>query len=131
MGLSHVEIYVSDIRASIDFWGWLLPRFGYDPYQEWELGKSWLHGTSYLTFVQAEDDYRDQPLHRKRPGLNHLAFWAESSEQIGSLTEELRARGVPILYEDRAPDDGAPGPYAVFFEDPDRMKVEVVLREQD
>lgn len=130
-GLNHVELYVSDLIASRAFWGWLLPKFGFTPYQEWESGQSWRLESTYITIVQAEADHKDQPLHRKRPGLNHLAFWAESTDEIESLTLELRSRGVPILYEDRAPDEiGAPSPYAVYFEDPDRMKVEVVLREE-
>ena len=131
-GLSHVEIYVSDLNASVEFWGWLLPRLGFSPYQQWESGRSWRLGSTYLTFVQAEPGYRDQSLHRKRPGINHLAFWAHSSKEVESLTKELRDRGVPILYEDRnAEEIGAPSHNAVFFEDPDRMKVEVVVREDN
>lgn len=127
-----MEIYVSDLNASIEFWGWLLLRLGFIPYQKWESGRSWRLGTTYLTFVQAEENYRDQALHRKRPGLNHLAFWAETTAQVESLTKELRERGVRLLYEDRDADEiGAPGPYAVFFEDPDRLKVEVVVRDEE
>lgn len=131
LGLSHIEIYVSDLAASIDLWGWLLPQFGFSPYQEWDSGKSWRQGNSYITFVLAEEGYRDQPHHRKRPGLNHLAFWADSTDQVEALTRGLRERGVPILYEDRTAEEGAPSPYAVFFEDPDRMKVEVVVFEDE
>ena len=131
-GLSHVEIYVSDLNASVEFWGWLLPRLGFSPYQEWESGRSWRLDSTYLVFVQAEPGYQNQPFHRKSPGINHLAFWAESTEQVESLTRELRDRGVTILYEDRnATEIGAPSPYAVFFEDPDRMKVEVVVRDEN
>lgn len=129
-GLSHVEIYVSNLDRSVDFWGWLLPRLGFDPYQQWESGKSWRSDSTYIVFVQAEHPFREQTLHRKRPGLNHLAFWAESSDQVESITQELRDRGVRILYEDRTSEQiGAPSPYSVFFEDPDRIKVEVVLQE--
>jgi hypothetical protein len=41
------------------------------------------------------------------------------------MTCELRERGVTILYEDRHPYAGGDDYYAVFFEDPDRMKVEI------
>ncbi len=131
-GLSHVEIYVSDLTTSVEFWGWLLPRLGFNLYQEFETGRSWRFGSTYLTFVQAEAGYRDERFHRKRPGINHLAFWAESSEQIERLTKELRERGIPILYEDRSPEEiGAPSRYAVWFEDPDRLKVEVVVQDEE
>lgn len=130
-GLSHVEIYVSDLSKSVEFWGWLLPKLGFSPYQEWDSGRSWRDDSSYIVFVQADDPHRSHVFHRKRPGLNHLAFWAGSSEQIERLTRELRDSGVRILYEDRGPNEvGAPSRYSVFFEDPDRIKVEVVLKEE-
>ena len=46
------------------------------------------------------------------------------------LTEKLRRRGITILYEDRHPFAGGSDYYAVFFEDPDRIKVEVVGKKQ-
>jgi catechol 2,3-dioxygenase-like lactoylglutathione lyase family enzyme len=129
-GLNHVEINVSNLEASIDFWGWLLPLLGFEAYQTWDEGQSFRCGDAYLVFVQAEDGYREQLLHRKRPGLNHLALWATSAEQVRQLPEQLRARGVRVLYDDR-PDGaiGAPSEWSVFFEDPDRIKVEVVAPE--
>ncbi len=127
-----MEIYVSNLDQSIDFWGWLLPKLGFNPFQQWESGRSWLSGSTYIVFVQAETPYRDQALHRKRPGINHLAFWADSTDLVKSLTQELRERGVRILYEDRSSEEiGAPSPYSVFFEDPDRMKVEIVVKEEE
>ncbi|WP_029099360.1 VOC family protein [Brevibacillus thermoruber] len=124
--LHHVELYVSDLRRSAAFWGWLLEQLGYEPFQEWENGVSWRCGETYLVFVQAEERFLDIPYHRCRVGLNHLAFHARSRRQVDALTEELRRRGVTILYEDRHPHAGGPDHYAVYFEDPDRIKVEVV-----
>ncbi len=128
-GLSHVEIYVSNLERSTEFWGWLLPQLGFEPYQAWDEGQSWRTGETYLVFVQAQDPYRERGFHRKTPGLNHLAFYADSADEVLDLQTALRERGVPILYDDREPDEiGAPSSYSVFFEDPDRIKVEVVLR---
>lgn len=125
--LSHIEIYVSDLDRSAAFWGWLLECLGYAPYQAWPAGRSWRLGTSYLAFVQAPADTRSAGYHRRRVGLNHLAFHATSAEQVDELTESLRGRGTRVLYEDRHPHAGGPGRYAVFFEDPDGIKVELVL----
>lgn len=129
-GLCHVEIYVSDLDRSVAFWGWLLPQVGFEPYQSWDQGRSWRSGETYVVFVQADDGYREHAFHRKKPGLNHLAFYAESADQLLVLQAALRERGVPILYDDRDPDEiGAPSSYSLFFEDTDRIKVEVVLRD--
>lgn len=124
--LHHLEIYVSDLKKSTVFWGWLLETLGYEVYQQWEHGISWKQQNTYLVFVQAEDQYLDIPYHRCRVGLNHLAFHATSREEVDLLTEQLRGRGVRILYEGEHPFAGGEHHYAVYFEDPDRIKVELV-----
>jgi len=124
--LHHVELYVDDLRVCKEFWDWLLPLMGYDVYQVWDQGISYrLHDTD-IVLVQTEQRFRKIPYHRCHSGLNHLAFHADSIEFIDDLTLQLRQRGIPILYADRHPFAGGEGYYAVFFEDPQRMKVEVV-----
>lgn len=123
--LHHVELYVRDLETSRQFWSWLLARLGYQLYQEWDAGFSYVLGGTYIVFVQVEDRFLDIPYHRCRAGLNHLAFHAGSREFVDQITDELRSRGVHILYQDRHPFAGGEDYYAVFFEDPDRMKVEI------
>jgi len=123
--LHHVEIYVSDLHKSIGFWSWLLcDKLGYKPFQQWEKGQSFILGNTYIVFVQAEERFLDIPYHRCRPGLNHIAFHVDSKEQVDELTAELEQKGCRILYRDRHPHAGG-DTYAVFFEDPERIKVEV------
>ncbi|WP_368974420.1 VOC family protein [Caldifermentibacillus hisashii] len=124
--LHHVEINVSDLNRSIAFWGWFLEELGYTPFQEWENGTSWKLADTYLVFVQTEERFLDVPYHRSRVGLNHLAFYAESREHVDDITKKLIEKEIKILYEDRHPFAGGKEHYAVFFEDPDRIKVELV-----
>lgn len=124
--IHHIELYVSNLKKTIDFWGWLLEELGYRPFQEWESGQSWKLGESYLVFVQAEDRFLDVSYHRCRVGLNHLAFHTSSRQQVDELTNKLQDKGISILYTDKHPFAGGPEHYAVYFEDPDRMKVELV-----
>lgn len=124
--LHHIEIYVSDLAKSVRFWGWLLEVLGYQEYQAWEKGRSWRLGDTYLVFVQAEDRFLDVPYHRCRVGLNHLAFHVGSRAELDAIVAELRERGARILYEDRPARAGSRQPYAKYFEDPDRIKVELV-----
>lgn len=124
--IHHIELYVSNLKKTIDFWGWLLEELGYSPFQEWESGQSWKLGESYLVFVQAEDRFLDVSYHRCRVGLNHLAFHTSSRQQVDELTNKLQDKGISILYTDKHPFAGGPEHYAVYFEDPDRMKVELV-----
>ncbi len=128
--LHHVEIYVSDLSRSRAFWSWFLAELGYQLYQEWPQGFSMLLGSTYLVFVQVEDRFKSPEFHRCRVGLNHLAFHARDRQQVDSMTEALRRRNMTILYADRHPYAGGAGYYAVFFEDPDRLKVELVAPEK-
>jgi catechol 2,3-dioxygenase-like lactoylglutathione lyase family enzyme len=124
--LHHIEIYVKNLDKSKEFWGWLLNEMGYKEYQSWEQGISYILGDSYIVFVQAEERFLDIPYHRCRAGLNHLAFHGETRDFVDEITQKLRQKGVKILYEDKHPYAGGPDYYAVYFEDPDRMKVEIV-----
>ncbi|WP_456274567.1 VOC family protein [Bacillus sp. AK031] len=124
--LHHVEIYVTDLKRTVEFWGWFLGELGYTSYQKWDRGQSWKFGETYLVFVQTEDRYMDIPYHRCRTGLNHLAFHAVSRSQVDEMTGKLKDRGTNILYSDKHPFAGGEDYYAVFFEDPDRIKVELV-----
>ena len=124
--IHHIEIYVSNLRQSQEFWGWLLEDLGYDSYQKWDKGQSWKLDQSYIVFVQVDDKFLDIAYHRRRVGLNHIAFHAASKEHVDTLTEQLKEKQIPILYQDRHPFAGGPNHYAIYFEDPDRIKVEIV-----
>ncbi|MCJ8011244.1 VOC family protein [Paenibacillus sp. KQZ6P-2] len=123
--LHHVEINVSDLKRSREFWEWFLTGLGYVIFQEWEQGFSFKFGPTYLVFVQTEERFLDTAYHRKATGLNHLAFHAKSPAQVNEMAAALKQKGISVLYEDKYPYAGGPEHYAVFFEDPDRIKVEL------
>lgn len=125
-GLHHVELYVSDLARSMRFWEPLLKKLGYTEFQKWDMGVSYLHATTYIVLVQTEAEHLDAGYHRKRVGLNHLAFHAASRGHVDELTEWARTNGYRVLYEDRHPFAGGDDYYALFCEDPDRIKVEIV-----
>lgn len=126
--IHHIEIYVSDLKKSTAFWEWFLTKkFAYTVYQKWDHGISFKLNDTYIVFVQTEKKYLKNPYHRKNTGLNHLAFHCNSKDFIDNLTKELKEKNISILYTDKHPYAGGKDYYAVFFEDPDRVKVEVVV----
>jgi catechol 2,3-dioxygenase-like lactoylglutathione lyase family enzyme len=127
--ISHIELYVSNLASSLSFWSWFLEYVGYTKYQEFSTGESWMRDGEYIVFVQAENLEEYSSYHRRGVGLNHIAFQADTKEQIDILTQELRKRGIAILYADKHPYAGGASMYAVYFEDPDRIKVEVCFVE--
>lgn len=124
--LHHVELYVNDLNKSLEFWDWLLKELDYEVYQKWDQGVSYKNQMTYLVFVQVEERFIEPSYHRCKHGINHLAFEGESKAFVDDMTKKLKDKGVTILYEDKHPYAGGPDYYAVFFEDPDRMKVEIV-----
>ncbi|WP_053958857.1 VOC family protein [Sulfobacillus thermosulfidooxidans] len=122
--LSHIEIYVKSLERIKDFWDWFFEHIGWQRYQQWAQGCSWIDGGVYIVFVEVTTA-SPVPFNRRNPGLNHLAFRVATPQEIDDLTNLLRIKGIRILYEDRHPHAGGPSYYGVFFADPDGLKVEV------
>lgn len=127
--LHHLDLNVRDLRTSEAFYRDLLGRFGL---AEVERGERWISfgtDTCYITLVQTGEPFLYHGFHRKRIGVNHLAFPAPSHESVDDLHAWLVERGAPILYGGpmEMGTEDAPN-YAVYFEDPDRLKLEYVYR---
>lgn len=124
--LHHIEIYVSDLDRSIEFWTPFMEKLGYEA-DRWSGGMNYvIDGQAYLCFLPAPKEHLGAGYHRKRVGLNHLAFKGQSRAHVDEMAAWVKAAGYRLLYEDQYPYAGGPGYYAMYCEDPDRIKVEVV-----
>jgi len=124
-GLCHVEINVSDYARSIRFYDRVLIHLGWKKFVCSRTHTTYCDGQLKLVLVPTESGHLTAGFHRKRTGLNHLAFYAPSREAVDRFDREvLKATGIKALYEGKPFGDDEY--YAVFFEDPDRMKLEVV-----
>lgn len=121
--LHHVELATAAFERSAAFWDWFLRELDYERKDDWEDGRSWEHGRTYVTLVETE---RATPaFDGAAPGLDHLAFHARSRDHVDALTRGVRRRdAAAVLYEDQHPYAG--GYYALYCENPDGLKVEVV-----
>lgn len=131
--LHHIEIYGSDLERAIAFWTPCLQPLGYAP-DRGSGGVNYVRegdDEPYLGFLPAPATHAAAGYHRKRVGLNHLAFRATSRTQVDALRNWAKQAGHPTRYDDRYPLATAPDDSAVFLEDPDRIKVEVVAPSQD
>lgn len=86
--LHHVELSAEDLEAAVNFWDWLLGALGYRGKDAWDGSRSWIRGPTYG--VVAAAGRPDHPFDRAAPGLNHLAFHAESREQVDEITAGVR-----------------------------------------
>ena len=124
----HLQINVRDARVCLPFYRALLGYLEYEvTYDKPDvLGMS--NGTSDFWLIATPPERRRHAPHRKNPGLNHVAFRVPTRAEVDTFHAEfLKPRDIPTLYSSpRAYPEYGPGYYAVFFEDPDRLKLEVV-----
>lgn len=62
-----------------------------------------------------------------RPGLNHVAFWVGSREQVVRLVESAAARGWYLLFQDKHPFAGGRGTYVAYLENDAGFEVELAI----
>lgn len=126
--LYHIQINVSSAKKSLPFYKDFFAYFGYKIINESleHIGVS--NNTTDFWIIETEKEFKQNLFHRKNTGINHLAFRVSSKEDVDKFVEEfLRPKKIVTLYN--TPKlflEYKSGYYAVFFEDPDRIKLEVV-----
>ena len=122
--LYHVQLNVSKPAFYKD----LFTHLKYKVIGEWEDGFGATDGTVDFWVFRTAPPYRRRSFHRKATGLNHLAFRVASRGDVNRFARDfLRPRKIRLLYRTpRAVHEYRKGYYAVYFEDPDRIKLEVV-----
>jgi glyoxylase I family protein len=120
----HLDLTVSDFRRSKEFYGRVLPLMGFERLPK-EFGAVAWRGASIIALQAAKPEEKDRSHSRYAPGLHHLALNAPSRAAVDELHTTLVGLGVPIL-DPPAEYPYSAGYYAVFFADPDGMKLEYV-----
>jgi len=129
MSMQHVDLVVSSIERSLPFYRDLLAPLGFHRIGEveGERGETiwYLSGAASAIGLREAQTPSEGPYDRYRVGLHHLAFEARSRGAVNERAGWLRAQGAEI---ESGPEEYAymPGYYAVFFYDPDGMKLEIV-----
>jgi catechol 2,3-dioxygenase-like lactoylglutathione lyase family enzyme len=130
MGVHHVDLVVSSIERSLPFYSELLGPLGYHRVGEveGERGETIWYlsgpGTS-IGLREAQSESEPESYDRYRVGIHHIAFEAESRGMVDDRAAWVRTQAVDLESE---PQEYAyqPGYYAVFFYDPDGLKLEIV-----
>jgi len=126
-GVHHVDLVVSSIERSLPFYRDLLAPLGYHRISEveGERGETiWYLGGPDVALGLREA--QTEGVHdRYRVGLHHVAFEAWSRAVVDERAAWLAEQGATI---ESGPDQYGymPGYYAVFFHDPDGIKLEIV-----
>jgi catechol 2,3-dioxygenase-like lactoylglutathione lyase family enzyme len=133
--LSHVDLVVSSIERSLPFYRELLEPIGWTGLREvrGERGETIFYlsvptaGVAALGLREKHSDAHGVPYDRYAIGLHHVCFDVPSREVVEERARWLRERNATI---ESGPSEYeyTPGYYAVFFYDPDGIKLELLHR---
>ncbi len=121
IGVHHIELNVSNLDASFKFYSLLSSFFKGSTIEREGESFCWRLGSFYIYFNQVKPRFKEASYHRKHIGLDHLAIELSDKEEMLLLREFLIRHGIPILYD---ADYYGPNYFAIYFEDPDRIKLE-------
>ncbi len=123
---SHIDLTVKSPQAALEFYDAVLKFMGYlGGKSDGEEVGGWMKSGGFnIALHEARPEYAEVEHNRYAAGLHHLAFVAESREDVDRLHELLVKIGANVLDPPGEYYEG--GYYAVFFADPDGLKLEYV-----
>jgi glyoxylase I family protein len=128
-GIHHVDLVVSSIERSLPFYRDLLGPLGFHRMGEveGERGETifYIQGPGSSVGVRQALTPSARPFDRYEVGVHHVCFEAASRGIVDDRAAWLREQNAEI---ESGPEEYTyiPGYYAVFFYDPDGIKLEIV-----
>ena len=128
--ISHLDLNVSHPEESIRFYALVLGHLGFERHDIDE-GRAWWslrHADGAVFGIEVRPPAEPSPRlrhERYSPGIDHLAFHAASRDDVDALHAGLIDAGFAVA-DPPAEYDYTPGYYAVAFDDPSGIRLEVV-----
>jgi len=128
----HVDLTVKDPDASRGFYEAVLGFMGYtlkdDHARGFDMDLNGPNGFCSIGVMRAHSENAARPHDRYSPGLHHIAWTAESRDDVDALHALLVEIGAVVLDPPADYPQYGEGYYAVFFADPDGLKLEYVFK---
>ncbi|MBS2533306.1 hypothetical protein KGQ20_11025 [Catenulispora sp. NF23] len=123
--IDHIGINVPE--DSFEFWQDLLRHLGAGLELDGNHFDARVGEGTFLCVTATKEPYAAGGYHRRHTGLSHLALRLPTREMVAAVVPEfLEPRGIEPLYGGPRDYDYAPGYFALYFEDPSRLKIEVM-----
>lgn len=132
-GIHHIDLNVSDVQAARQIYGLLLEFLGYRMVKddadgcEWDLTAD--DGRISIGLRPVHPDWANHVHRRYAPGLHHLAWRATSRDEVDEFHRLLITNAFPVLDAPAEYPQYSDSYYALFFEDPDGIKLELLHEE--
>ena len=133
--IDHIQIVVKDMSIAEPFYDKLMPILGYDlknkvsaVIEEHDLYVvEYLHPQYDFGICSPRKAFADNTIHRRKPGsLHHLAFRAQSRQEVDELYQKIKAINAEIVHAPRIFPEHGENYYALFFKDLEGIKYEIV-----
>lgn len=121
VGIDHLVIRVGDFARSKAFYGRLFAFLGFEVLGDYGDTIGWTNGRTRFWIGEADAEGKKRPYRIGDIGFHHYAFELRSRKDVDDLEAFLKREGVEIV--DPA-DEYYDDYYAVFFLDPDGLKLE-------
>jgi catechol 2,3-dioxygenase-like lactoylglutathione lyase family enzyme len=138
--IDHIQITVKNLEKAEAFYDLFLPLIGFDLSKKGK-GRVEAHDFDVIEYVHPKlilginsprKEFKDVEVHRRRPGsLHHLAFRADSPEEIDQLYRKVIETGADIVDPPKYYPQHGEKYYALFFKDPCGIKLEIMHEEQN
>ena len=123
LGFDHVDLTVTHLERSRAFYSRVLGELGFGPAPDPGDGFVLHNG---LTSIGLHAATQPGAVDRSRPGLHHLALRAAARADVDAYHDFLCRHDVRILDPPAEYPQYGKDYYAVFFSDPDEIKLELV-----
>src|SRR5579863_3468069 len=124
VGIDHLVIRVGDFERSTRFYDRLLGFLGFE--KEWDLGRivGWNNGRTMFWIGEADAEGKRHKHRAGNIGYHHYAFELGARDEVDELYGFLQRDGIPVVDPPADYPSYGEGYYAVFFLDPDGLKLE-------
>lgn len=134
--IDHIHITVKDLDRAEKYYDRLLPLFGFDlllkeydeePKHDYKIIE-YHHKMLSLGLVNERENYRCETVNRRKPGsLHHIAFQADSNEQVDELYHIIKEiSGTIVSHQPKYYPEYCSDYYAFFFKDSEGIEIEIV-----
>jgi catechol 2,3-dioxygenase-like lactoylglutathione lyase family enzyme len=122
VGIDHLVLNVGDFARSKAFYGKLLSFLGFKLKYDYAAMTGWSNGRTLFWISRADAQGRKRKYRKGDIGFHHYAFELASRSDVDELGAFLEKNGIRII--DPPGEYYGRSYYAVYFADPDGMKLE-------
>lgn len=137
--IDHIQITVKNFEVAEPFYDKLMPILGFDinrkskgtvKAHEFDVIE-YFHPLITFAINSPREVFKEETIHRRKPGsMHHLAFKAESCDEVDRLYSLIKNIGANIVKAPQYYPQHGENYYALFFKDLEGIKYEIVHEER-